>query len=94
MLRFAGPLGIAPKALLPGVMTQVPVRAGRLPLVDRHFVRTASRCGVEVHVWTVNDTQRMHELLDLGVSGIITDRPDLLRNVLTTRGEWLPRKVV
>src|SRR5699024_9947114 len=88
LLRFGGPLRLPPRALLPGMMAQVPVRVGRLRLVDRHFVRTATRCGIEVHVWTVNDAPRMHNLLDLGVSGIITDRPDLLREVLIERGEW------
>ena len=93
LLRFGGLLRLPLRALLPGMMAQVPVRVGRLPLVDRHFVRTATRCGIEVHVWTVNDAPRMHNLLDLGVSGIITDRPDLLRDVLIERGEWQAHSV-
>jgi glycerophosphoryl diester phosphodiesterase len=32
----------------------------------------------------------MRELLDLGVHGIVTDRPDLLRDVLVERGAWHP----
>jgi glycerophosphoryl diester phosphodiesterase len=46
---------------------------------------------MEVHVWTVNRAGEMRELLDLGVDGLVTDRPDLLRTVLAERGQWHPR---
>jgi glycerophosphoryl diester phosphodiesterase len=39
-------------------------------------------------VWTVNEATRMSGLLDLGVDGIMTDRPDTLRAVLQERGQW------
>ncbi|MGA8039847.1 MAG: glycerophosphodiester phosphodiesterase family protein, partial [Acidimicrobiia bacterium] len=48
----------------------------------------AHRHGVLVHVWTINDPAEMHQLLDLGVDGLVTDRPDLLKSVLIDRGEW------
>jgi glycerophosphoryl diester phosphodiesterase len=41
--------------------------------------------GVEVHVWTINDPDRMHELLDVGVDGLVTDRADLAREVVASR---------
>ncbi len=68
--------------------TQVPVRQGRLPLLDRRFVATARRRGVGVHAWTINDRAQMESLLDLGVDAILSDRPTLLKQVLGDRGLW------
>ena len=72
------------------VAAQVPVRYGRLPVVDRRFVRYAHKLGLQVHVWTIDDPERMHELLDLGVDGIMTDNIGGLRKVLEERGQWHP----
>ena len=47
----------------------------------------ARALGLETTVYTVNDPRRMLELAELGVTGIFTDRPDLLRQVLARRGE-------
>jgi glycerophosphoryl diester phosphodiesterase len=47
-------------------------------LVNRDLVDKARRSGKEVHVWTVNSKKEMKRLIGLGVSGIITDRPDAL----------------
>jgi glycerophosphoryl diester phosphodiesterase len=65
---------------------QVPPRVGPLPIVTGRFVRAAHRAGLHVHVWTVNDPAAMHELLDAGADGIMTDRPRVLRDVLAARG--------
>ncbi len=67
---------------------QVPVRQGPVRVVDERFVRYAHRLGLQVHVWTIDAPDRMHELLDLGVDGIMTDRIDVLRDVYTERGCW------
>ena len=64
---------------------QVPERAGPLRVVSRRFVAAAHRAGKHVHVWTVNEAAAMHRLLDLGVDGIVTDRPDVLNAVLEER---------
>lgn len=67
---------------------QVPVRAGAVPVVDRAFVRSAHALGLAVHAWTVNEAAEMSRLLDLGVDGVMTDRPAVLREVLEGRGQW------
>jgi glycerophosphoryl diester phosphodiesterase len=67
---------------------QVPIHYGRLRVVTERAVAAHRRAGSQVHVWTVNDQAAMEELLDWGVDGIITDRPDLLRSVVTDRGSW------
>lgn len=54
-------------------------------------VRTGHRYGLAVHVWTVDDPVQMEAALDLGVDGIMTDRPAVLKDVLTRRGLWHPR---
>ncbi len=72
----------------PAIAAQVPPRFGRLPVATPRFLRAVQAAGLEVHVWTVNDPAQMNRLLDLGVDGIMTDRPDLLREVLRRRGQW------
>lgn len=67
---------------------QVPVRYGAVRVVTPGFVRRAHRHGLQVHVWTINDPAEMRRLLDLGVDGIVTDRADLLKQVLEERGQW------
>ncbi|GAB3796418.1 glycerophosphodiester phosphodiesterase [Humibacter antri] len=61
---------------------QVPPRRGAVTVVSPGFVRAVHRAGREVHVWTIDDPEEMRELLALGVDGIVTDRCDLLRDVL------------
>jgi glycerophosphoryl diester phosphodiesterase len=67
---------------------QVPPRVGRLVVVDRRFVAAAHRAGLAVHVWTIDEPDEMHRLLDLGVDGLMTDRPAVLKAVLQARGQW------
>lgn len=77
--RLGRPLGGAADAY------QVPERSGPLRVVSRRFVETAHAAGKQVHVWVVNDPADMHRLLDLGVDGIVTDRADLLVDVVAGR---------
>jgi glycerophosphoryl diester phosphodiesterase len=66
---------------------QVPQRWGMLR-IDRRFIDAAHRAGLPVHVWTVDDEAEMELLLDLGVDGVMTDRPRVLKRVLEARGLW------
>jgi glycerophosphoryl diester phosphodiesterase len=70
------------------VAAQVPVRYGGARVIDRRFIGTAHRHGLQVHVWTVDEPAEMHELLDLGVDGIMSDHPEVLRDVYLSRGLW------
>jgi glycerophosphoryl diester phosphodiesterase len=67
---------------------QVPERAGRMWVASPATVRAVHAAGRRVHIWTVNEPADMRRLIGLGVDGIITDRADLLREVLIERGMW------
>ncbi|MFI8087061.1 glycerophosphodiester phosphodiesterase [Streptomyces sp. NPDC086080] len=71
------------------VAAQVPEEQSGVRVVDHRFVRAAHARGLRVHVWTVNEPERMHRLLDLGVDGIMTDHIDTLRKVMEDRGIWV-----
>ncbi|UQN07919.1 glycerophosphodiester phosphodiesterase [Deinococcus sp. QL22] len=75
----AGLAGLAPAV---GRAAQVPVRAGGIEVVTASFVAQMHARGIAVQVWTINDEAEMRRLLRLGVDGINTDRPDLLKRVL------------
>lgn len=88
-LRAASAAGVGLLGLTPGVpAAQVPVRVGPVPVVDAKLVAYAHRLGMQVHVWTIDDPAHMERLLDLGVDGIMTDRIEVLRDVLAARGLW------
>ncbi|HJX88377.1 MAG TPA: glycerophosphodiester phosphodiesterase [Gemmatimonadales bacterium] len=81
----AGLGGPARRTLAAIDAVQIPEVRGGLRLVTRRSVRLLHNAGVEVHVWTVNEKSDMHRLLDLGVDGLVTDRPDLALAVLGER---------
>ncbi len=88
--RPRAPLGLPVRLVPPvrGDLAQLPHRFAGVTVVDADVVRVAHAAGWEVHAWTVDDPDAMAALLDLGVDGILTDRPDLLRALLTARGAW------
>lgn len=93
-LRFRVPVRCSRGAVL-----QVPWRHKRrwITVTTPAFVRRAHRAGLHVHVWTgdegsqwvsIDDADSLNTLLDMGVDGLITDRTDVLKEVLTRRGLW------
>ena len=72
-----------------GACLQVPLRAGGMPLVEPRMIATAHALGLPIHVWTVDARADIKRLLDLGVDGLMTDRPAVLRDVLRRRGAWV-----
>jgi glycerophosphoryl diester phosphodiesterase len=64
---------------------QVPVEYGAREVVTPRFVEAAHRQGGRVDVWTVDDPEEMRRLLDLGVDAIMTNRPEVLTEVLRER---------
>ncbi len=78
-------LGLSP-GRVPYRVFQVPEQAGRLKVVTPRFIRAVHKRDISLYVWTVNEEADMRRLFDLGVDGIITDRPDLAVRV---RDEWV-----
>ncbi|MDN4480513.1 glycerophosphodiester phosphodiesterase family protein [Demequina muriae] len=67
---------------------QIPWRKGPVPFLFARQIEAAHAAGREVHVWTVNRRDHMVHLLDLGVDGLVSDRADILKEVLVARGQW------
>ncbi|MGP5681818.1 glycerophosphodiester phosphodiesterase [Brachybacterium alimentarium] len=70
------------RILAPYGALQVPEQHQGYQVVTEANVAAAHRAGCEVHVWTVDDPVTMHDLLVKGVDGIITNRVDLLSELL------------
>ena len=80
---LAAKAGAAPVGLPVGYdLADLPARMGEMTVVDPPVVEHFHRLGIPVHVWTVDDPEEMRALLDIGVDGIVTDRPDVLQRVL------------
>jgi glycerophosphoryl diester phosphodiesterase len=73
------------------VALQVPERVGPLRVVTSGLVRRAHAAGLEVHVWVVDDEPGMRRLAALGVDGVMTDRTDILADVMRDLGLWPSR---
>ena len=82
ILRFGRPRRAA------GNAAQIPVRQGALTVLTKGFLKRAHHLGIKVHVWTIDEPKEMNRLLDLGVDGVMTDRPVVLRQVFEQRGLW------
>ena len=65
----------------PGYSVQLPFQYAGVDIVRESLVKLSHDLNLNVDVWTVNDTESMEILINIGVDGIITDRPDLLRRI-------------
>ena len=90
-----GPKGVVKQVLrslgLPipaphGHAIQVPPTSRGIPVITARLVEAAHRDRLAVHAWTIDSAEEMHRLLDLGVDGIMTDRPSVLKAVFEERG--------
>jgi glycerophosphoryl diester phosphodiesterase len=64
---------------------QVPIENSGITVITPGFVANAHRRGLQIHAWTINDPAEMEMLIDMGVDGIMTDRPDILLEILGQR---------
>ena len=74
-------------SVLPGpadgaVCAQLPQRYRGLRVVDERLIALLHEAGLVVHVWTVNEAMDMARLIEMGVDGLVTDRPTLAREVI------------
>ena len=67
---------------------QIPVVQFGITLADASFIEACHERGLQVHIWTVDDPAEMSRLIDLGVDGLMTDKPTILKETLEARGLW------
>lgn len=75
-------IGLGESYSPPMQVLQIPERLGSLQIVSKDFIETARKLNLQVHVWTINETDDMHRLLEMKVDGIMTDYPDRLLKIL------------
>jgi glycerophosphoryl diester phosphodiesterase len=68
-----------------------PEQSMNIPIMTKRFIREAHAKNIAVEPWTVNDPDLMKQYIEWDVDGIITDRPDLMIEVLREMGEWESR---
>jgi glycerophosphoryl diester phosphodiesterase len=94
-LGVGGSLRFGLESLLPGsgrnrkaAVLQLPFRWHGVRLVTTGVVKRAHAAGLALHVWTLNDESDINLALDVGVDGVMTDRPRLLKEAMVSRGLW------
>jgi glycerophosphoryl diester phosphodiesterase len=61
---------------------QIPTESSGFNLKTKNLAKGTARLNMHLHYWTINDEETMRELLEVGATGIITDRPDILMEVV------------
>lgn len=75
-------VGLAASYSPPAQAVQIPEYRSGIHILTPRFIEDAHSRGMDVHVWTINEAEDMQRMIDLGVDGIITDRPDILLELL------------
>jgi glycerophosphoryl diester phosphodiesterase len=93
--RFRGASALRLSALIERLLREVdclqmPTKAGRITLVNRSTLDAVHAAGRHLHVWTVNEPAEIRRMLALGVDGLMTDRADLLRDLLRAESLGIP----
>ena len=70
----------------PGLCAQVPVSQFGIPIVTERFITKIHNLNKLIHVWTIDETKEIFRLIDLGVDGLMTDKPTVLKEALLERG--------
>ena len=70
----------------PGFCAQVPVSQFGITIVTKKFIQKVHDLNKLIHVWTIDETEEMYRLIDLGVDGLMTDKPTVLKEALVARG--------
>jgi glycerophosphoryl diester phosphodiesterase len=65
---------------------QIPVSEGKIDLTAKKYINGAHRRGIDVHYWTIDDKETMEKLIRKGADGIITNRPDVMLELLEEMG--------
>ena len=80
LLRFFGISKVSTPCL------QLPYYRKGFKVITPNLIRDAHRFNKKVHAWTIDDPVQMNELLDMGIDGIMTDSPKLLKSEIAKRG--------
>ena len=67
---------------------QVPVSFKGIKIITKKLIDFIHIQNKKIHVWTIDDQTEMQRLIDLGVDGIMTDRPSILKDVLIKNNLW------
>ena len=87
LLRVRSWIGVV-KPFEGALAAQIPLKQGPITLTDKRLVDDAHSAGLQVHVWTIDEPDEMEHLLNLGVDGIMTDKPLVLKKILQNKGLW------
>jgi glycerophosphoryl diester phosphodiesterase len=89
-IRFKAPIARIPDVhnRVFSIPTHVFYNHNRLPLLTPKSIQKLHDKGCKILVWTINEPDEMHRLLDWGVDGLFTDKLRALKKVLIERGQW------